>query len=190
VISFLISTLAFLKGWHTDDPYPGYGHLERSMRRSREIYVSDLDNALEELGHRRDDAIAELRDASEQVRMGIGEAVDALFGQSTLGAHLTAFLDQCDVKVGYLLAVYRDANRSARSTPAPKSFDKGYKYPQFKLPTIDTSRRATAEAEASRVTATVENAVRDIFEQFDAARKAFDVTRTVQGESLPPPGAS
>ena len=185
VISLLVSVLSFLKGWHTDDPYPGYGRLERSVRHARDTYVSNLENALEELGQRRDDAISELRDASEQVRQGIGEAVDALFGQSTLGAHLAAFLDQCDVKVAYLLAVYRDANRAARSTPSPKCFDKGYRFPSFKLPTVETSRRETAEAEAARVTATVENAVQDIFEQFDSARKAFDVTRIVQGEAAP-----
>jgi hypothetical protein len=180
LIGVLISVLAFRKGWHTDDPHPGYGRVERAVKVARDQYVTELDLALDDLAKTRDGAIADLQDANEQVRQGIGEAIDTLFGQSTLGAHLQTFLDQCDVKVAHLLAVYRDANRAARSTPAPKSFDKAFKFSPFKLQPIETARRENAEAEAAKVTATVEAAVRDIFTQFDEARKAFDVARVVQ----------
>lgn len=180
VIGVIISTLAFRKGWHTDDPHPGYGRVERAVKVARDHYVSELDLALDDLAKTRDGAIADLQDANEQVRQGIGEAIDTLFGQSTLGAHLQTFMEQCDVKVAHLLATYRDANRAARTEPAPKSFDKAFKFPPFKLQAIETSRRDTAEAEAAKVTATVEGAVRDIFQQFEEARKAFDVARVVQ----------
>ena len=180
LIGMLISVLAFRKGWHTDDPHPGYGRVERAVKVARDHYVNDLDLALEDLAKTRDAAIGDLQDANEQVRQGIGEAIDTLFGQSTLGAHLQTFLDQCDVKVAHLLAVYRDANRAARNTPAPKSFDKPFKFAPFKLQAVETARREGAEAEAAKVTATVEAAVRDIFTQFEDARKAFDVARVVQ----------
>lgn len=182
-IGLLISTLAFRKGWHTDDPYPGYGRVERSLEDARNAYASALDATLETLAVQRDEAISELRDASEQVRQGIAEAIDTLFGHSALGAHLRSFLDQCDVKVAHLLAVYRDANRSTRTQAAPKSFDKPFKFPAFKAAPVDMSRRESAEAEAAKVTASVEAAVRDIFDQFEAARLAFDVTRVVQGDA-------
>lgn len=181
-IGALISILSFRKGWHSDDPYPGYGRVERALTTARARYVDELGNALDNLAERRDEAIEELQDASEQVRQGISEAVDALFGQSALSSHLRSFLDQCDVKVAHLLAVYRDANRAARTTPAPKSFDKGYKFPPFKPQAVDESRRDTAKEEAARVTATVDAAVRNIFEQFEVARQEFDVTRVVQDE--------
>lgn len=179
-IGLLISVIAFRKGWHTDDPYPGYGRLERSLSRARSVYQSALLNALEDLKDRRDQAIEELQDANEQVRNGISEAIDALFGQSALGAHMTTFLEQCDVKTAHLLAVYRDANRAARKDTPPKSFDKAYKFSAFKPESLELSRRKNAEAEAARVTATVEGAIKEIFEQFETARLNFDVTRTVQ----------
>ena len=179
ILGVLISTLAFRKGWHTDDPHPGYGRVERAVRDAREAYVSELDLALDDLAKIRDQAIADLQDANEQVRQSIGEAIDTLFGQSTLGAHLQTFLEQCDVKTAHLLAIYRDANRAARKTPAPKSFDRPYKFAPFNLKPIETARRENAESEAAKVTATVEAAVRDIFQQFDEARRAFDVARVV-----------
>jgi hypothetical protein len=156
---------------------------------ARDRYVTELDLALDDLAKTRDGAIADLQDANEQVRQGIGEAIDTLFGQSILGAHLQTFLDQCDVKVAHLLAVYRDANRANRTTPAPKSFDRPFKFPPFKLQPIETARRESAEVEAAKVTATVEAAVRDIFTQFDEARKAFDVARIVQANDNASRGA-
>lgn len=76
--------------------------------------------------------------------------------------------------------MYRDANRAARKDPAPKSFDKIYKFGVFKPESLELSRRDNAEAEAARVTATVDAAIKEIFEQFETARLAFDVTRAVQ----------
>ena len=182
-IGLLISTISFRKGWHTDDPYPGYGRVERALKKARSNYVAELNLALEDLANHRDDAIAELQDANEQVRQGIAEAIDTLFGQSTLGAHLRSFLDQCDVKTAHLLAVYRDANRSARTEPSPKSFEKSYKFSAFKPLSVETSRRENAETEAANVAGTVQAAIKDIFEQFENARQAFDVTRAVQTDS-------
>jgi hypothetical protein len=189
-IGLLISVLSFRKGWHSDDAYPGYGRVERDLQRARGNYEHDLDDALEDLKARRDQAIEELQDASDQVRSGISEAVDALFGQSALGSHMKAFLEQCDVKAAHLLAVYRDANHSARKEAAPKSFDKAYKFAPFKSEAIEMSRKASAESEAARVTETVDGAIKEIFEQFEIARKTFDITRAVQQDGVPPAGVN
>lgn len=181
-LGVFISTIAFRKGWHTDDAYPGYGRVERQLKVARANYVAKLGAALDDLTDHRDEAISNLQDANEQVRQGIAEAVDTLFGQSTLGAHLQSFLDQCDVKTAHLLAVYRDANRASRSTPAPKSFDKAWKFPAFKPQAIEIARKDAAEAETANVAATVQAGVKDIFDQFEIARKEFEVTRTVQAD--------
>ncbi|MFT4013647.1 MAG: hypothetical protein QM682_09635 [Paracoccus sp. (in: a-proteobacteria)] len=185
----LISTLAFRKGWHTDDPYPGYGPVERRLEQARLRYEEDLHSALDELQKRRDDAIEELQDANEQVRDGITEAVDSLFGQSSLGAHLRSFLDQCDLKAAHLLATYRDANLAERTAPAPASFQQPYAFPPFEPEAVDASRRQAAEVEAARVKATVETAISEIFEQFEQARQVFNVTDDVELDG-PKPGRS
>lgn len=179
-LGLLISTLAFRKGWHTDDPYPGYGPVERSLDQARLRYEEELHAALDDLQRRRDDAIDELQDANEQVRDGITEAVDSLFGQSSLGAHLRTFLEQCDLKAAHLLAVYRDANLAARTDPAPASFNKAYIFPAFDPEPVDASRRDLAESEAARVKTTVEAAINEIFSEFENARQVFSVTDEVE----------
>lgn len=184
-IGIFISVLSFRKGWHIDDPYPGYGRVERALESARSNYESELNFALERLQDRRDRAIAELQEANDEVRNGISDAINALFGQSTLSSHLKTFLEQCDVKTAHLLAKYRDANRASRTTPAPKSFDKPYKFSPFKLEPVETDKKAKAEAESDRVQKLVDATIRDIFGRFESARKEFEVTRRVQGNEPP-----
>ncbi len=185
-LGLLISTLAFRKGWHTDDPYPGYGPVERSLDQARLRYEGELDEALRDLQTRRDEAIDALQDANDQVRDAISEAVDALFGQSSLGAHLQAFTAQCDLKVAHLLAIYRDANIAARKEPAPKGFAQPFRFPEFTPDAVDLSRRSMAEAEAARVKATVDAAIAAIFTEFETARQVFHVTDEVEAGGVKP----
>ena len=179
-LGLLISTVAFRKGWHTDDPYPGYGPVERRLEQARLRYEEELHAALDDLQKRRDDAITELQDANEQVRDGITEAVDSLFGQSSLGAHLRSFLEQCDLKAAHLLAIYRDANLASRTEAAPPSFGTPYAFPAFDPEPVDGARRQRAESEAERVKATVESAISEIFAEFESARQMFSVTDDVE----------
>ena len=182
-IGALISMLSFRKGWHTDDPYPGYGRVDRALEEARAEYEGALELALTELKVRRDQAIEDLQAANEEVRRGIGEAIDALFGQSALGSHLKTFLEQCDVKCAHLLAIYRDANIAVRTEPKPGSFDRAHIFGAFKPEPVDSSRKKAAEAEAAKVAATVETATRAIFDLFDAARREFAVTAEAQRPS-------
>lgn len=179
-LGLLISIISFRKGWHTDDPYPGYGPVERDLDKARLRYETDLDEALRDLQARRDEAITSLQEANDDVRDAITEAVDSLFGQSSLGAHLQSFTEQCDMKVAHLLAIYRDANMAARADPAPASFKTTFRFPEFRPEPIDSSRRAMAEAEADKVKKTVDEAVQGIFAEFENARQMFSVTDDVE----------
>lgn len=180
VLGVLVSFLAFLKGRHTDDSYPGYGHVARTLHLARHDYESALEQAITALKEHRDAAISDLQDANEEVRRGISDSIDALFGQSSLGSHLGTFLEQCDIKVAVLLATYRDANRAARKTPEPASFSQGYKFQSFKPETIQSARKSTAEGEAVRVAELVDRTVKEIFDEFETSLKAFEDIDVVQ----------
>lgn len=135
---------------------------------------------LAELTEKRDLAIDELRDADSQVREGISEAIDALFGQTTLNSHLVGFLDQCDVKLAHLLAIYRDANRVARNDAEPQSFTASHKFSSFQPAKVEDGRKNNAEAEADRVSETVDAAIKNIFETYDAAIREFRLPEAIQ----------
>ncbi|MFC0200344.1 BAR domain-containing protein [Paracoccus rhizosphaerae] len=186
----LISIFAFIKGWYAFDPFPGYSKVERDLANARADHAGHFEDAISELTDKRDQAIDELRDADQQVRDGISQAIDALYGHSTLNAHLEGFLDQCDTKVAYLLAVYRDANITARTEPAPPSFSTGHTFPGFRTAiTADEGRKKTAEEEAQKITQAVESAIRQIFESFKSAVVEFQLPEEVQ-RGVSPSGPS
>jgi hypothetical protein len=114
VLGLLITLLAALKTYHSMDPYPGYAKEEASVRRSRAVYADTLTQAIAQLDESRDEAINTLKDVNQQMRIGITEAVDALYGQTSLKSELDRFLEHCDEKANLLLETYRDANRRAR----------------------------------------------------------------------------
>ncbi|MDQ7774943.1 MAG: hypothetical protein Q4615_03065 [Paracoccus aminovorans] len=184
-IGLLISILAFMKGMHARDPFPGYAQVEMELDQARAEHERDLSRAIGELTEKRDLAIDELRDADRQVREGISEAIDALFGQTALNSHLEAFLDQCDSKLAHLLAIYRDANRSARSEAEPPSFALPNKFTPFVPSKVEDGRKHTAEVEADRVSETVDTAIKGIFETYNAAIREFRLPEDIQrGEHL------
>ncbi|WP_158972335.1 hypothetical protein [Chachezhania sediminis] len=180
-IGTMISIFAFLKGWHAFDPFPGYSRIESDLKQAREDHSRHFEEAIEELTEKRDLAIEELRDADQQVRDGISQAIDALYGHSSLNFHLENFLDQCDKAVTHLLAVYRDANVAARTEDIPPSFALNHAFAAFRPTELkDDARRRNAEAEAERVTAAVEAAIREIFANFQIAVTEFRLPEEVQ----------
>ena len=184
-IGLTISILAFIKGWHATDPFPGYAGIEIELKNARDAHENDLQDAVAELTEKRDDAIDELRDADRQVREGISDAVDALFGQSALNAHLLAFLDQCDTKLAYLLALYRDANRGARTEVEPKSFAEKHNFTAYVPSQTDDGRRKIAEDEADRIGETVDKAIQRIFTTYDEAIREFRLPEEIQRGEQP-----
>ena len=58
------------------------------VTRARDEYAASLTQAIADLDAGRDAAIDELRDANQEMRLWIREAVDALYGQSSLRSEL------------------------------------------------------------------------------------------------------
>ena len=82
--------------------------------------------------------------------------------------------------MAHLLAVYRDANRNARTEPAPPSFARVHRFAAFTPARIEDGRKTNAEAEAAKVTETVDAAIADIFAQFENARREFRLPEEIQ----------
>lgn len=159
LVGLVAAILVGLKTYHSIDPYPGYPAVFRSVSQARDLYAETLDHAIRDLDAARDAAIDQLRDANQQMRLWIREAVDALYGQSSLRSELDRFLAHCDDKAGVLLATYRDANRAARDTPAPAHFGARFAFPEVLLPRPAEAARDDAVAEQQRVSALVSEAI-------------------------------
>jgi hypothetical protein len=123
VIALLIGIFAIARGAHWDDPYPGYGPRHRRVEEARE--------RAEEIAQRLAADVDAAKDAADQGLAAINtqstQAVGALrqaIARTQDNAAIWDFTVAEMIATGRdAIEIYRDANREARTTAPPRSFD-------------------------------------------------------------------
>jgi hypothetical protein len=162
-VGLLISVAIYWKTYQFGDPYPGYGQIARQLRAARQKYANRIESSIDSVLQQRDEAVSELREVQDLMAATIEDSIQALTGQANINAHLQAFLEQCDLKVNELLAVYRDENRIYRSTEAPARFDQSYKFPPFKPEASETVDLDEAKRENTAIGESIKTSIDEIF---------------------------
>jgi hypothetical protein len=165
----LISFISFLKGFHLDDPYPGYGRVVRRLQAARQDYADEVEAAHDELLEKRDAAKENLEDAGTVARDEINEAVDVGYASQGLAGQRDVFLGHCEDVANRLLTIYREANVTARTTPAPAHFARAHRFAEGKDRHAEADRQDRARDAVRRIETAVEKAVQDIFAAFDTS---------------------
>ncbi|WP_143570189.1 hypothetical protein [Thalassovita mediterranea] len=184
LLGLFISIISFLKGYNHSDPYPGYSKVAADVVDAREEYVNYLEDSIETLAEHRDDAVNGLRAANDEVHRNINDSVDALYGQKALQSNLNPFLEQCNIAANYILAVYRDSNKAARTDNPPAYFNTSYTFEPFKVPDEEIERRQEAEEQAKEVSELVNTSIQEIFEVFHEAVKAHYEIDELEGTHI------
>lgn len=123
IIALLIGIFAIARGAHWDDPYPGYGPRHRRMEEARERaqeLALGLSHDVDEAKEAADEALNEIAAKSTEwvgaLRRAIARTQDnAAAWDFTAAEMVTEGRDAIEI--------YRDANREARTEPAPGYFD-------------------------------------------------------------------
>ena len=123
LVGVFVFGLTVYKSYTADDRFPGYGAKHRKERDLRDSYQDDLEDALDRLNSQRNEAkaaIDEIKSRYEMDQAGWQAALDRL--NMVVDAY-PENLRQYNSDLVYLLAAYRDANLSTRSSPPPSFFD-------------------------------------------------------------------
>ena len=169
LLGFFISVIALLKGYHSSDPCPGYSKVAQDLIDARNDYIDHLEDSIAKLAEHRDDAVVALQEARDEVERQVRDSVDALYGQKALQSNLYPFLEQCNIAANYLLSIYRDSNKAARSDDPPAYFQQEFLFEAFTSPVAEDEQRTEAEKQARDVSLLVENSVKEIFAVFHKA---------------------
>lgn len=153
LVGLFVFALTAYKSYTADDSFPGYGAKHRKERDLRYSYQYDLEEALKGLKSQRDDATAaidEIKSRYEMDRAGWKAAQDRL---EMVVNDYPMNLKQYNKYLAHLLAAYRDANLSTRTTRPPSFFDRELtidedviEVPKFEVPNApewgDISKKA------------------------------------------------
>jgi hypothetical protein len=123
VLAFVFGIFASYKGYRVDDPYPGYGELDRELKRRREIYEAAkaeycrlvdqvFDRTLQEQAH----LLSEVKSNIEYYQQLSSRTEDL---RRTFIRDAAEIQDACNI----VLKGYRQTNLRVRVSPAPTYFN-------------------------------------------------------------------
>lgn len=170
-LGLLFAFSAFWKGYTFDDPHPGYGAVYRRAVAARENYREEHDALFGELEEIKEETVSALKDGIGRLPLFPQLAAQARAERAGLLQDFRSYESSVETAANQLLAAYRDANRNARTTPAPAHFDQRWTLPHSLLTSAEV-KTLTAEAEARPEN--VEAIVSDLHQLSEAVLQEYD----------------
>ena len=159
------------KWYRRDDPYPGYGELERQLGSKKDAYAEAWRGEQDALNDIHEGYQSQLKDIRHQLVVKQSKWREICGRGDKLVTDYPTNLGQYQHDLDFLLAAYRTANRSARNTQPPAHFDDAVRVdesllaaPQFHPPQ-ETSLGGVAEK--------VNGAIQALQEDYRKARRKY-----------------
>ncbi len=174
-IGFIFSLVAMYDGVVFTDPYPGYAGVEKRWTEANRKYREGKSELVDRLRIIRDGAIEAMNAAARDLSVRRGEFDGILKGRSRLAQRLVEHQNHIGRTCNALLTVYREANRRARHTPAPKHFDRPYEIERV-IPASEGTEETARERLRQSITESqqiLEAQIKAIHEAFEAAAKTY-----------------
>jgi hypothetical protein len=125
-LGFVFSLIAMADGLMFFDPYMGYAALDRRWIEATRRFADTRGELIERLRDIRQDATEVMNDAARDLSVRRSEYDSLLQGRARLAQRFDQHQNQIEQTGRALLEIYREANRKARSTPAPAYFTRPY----------------------------------------------------------------
>ena len=125
-IGFIFSLIAMADGLMFFDPYMGYAGLERRWIDASDRFARTRSELIERLRDIREDATEAMNAAARDLSVRRSEYDSLLQGRNRLAQRFSQHQNQIEQAGRALLEIYREANRQARSSPAPAYFSRAY----------------------------------------------------------------
>lgn len=161
---------AVSKGYHMDDPYPGYGAIDRHRAEAE----GDLHDAEQELydsaADVRDECTRDISSSIERLRGADAQRQQLIAGRARLLADFRAHEDHLEQAYTQLLAEYREANKAKRTDPAPVRFAERFTFASSVLDQADMKLLTTDPApthEASQLIDELDRLRSKVFTAYD-----------------------
>lgn len=180
-VGLLVVCIATFKGYTWTDSFPGYATVYGRYRRQTARYLSLIDQLVSDLQKRNADARDEIREVLIDINRSSQEYGTVIAQRTRFVDQYNAYLDGLQRTGDGLLQTYRSANRQARSTQAPSTFNKPWQ-PRWSRELVgkDTSgkeRKAAADELIEAITASQERLLivfREALAQYERLRDVRD----------------
>ena len=174
-IGFIFSLIAMADGLMFFDPYMGYAGLERRWIEATRLFANARSELIERLRDIREDATEAMNEAARDLSVRRSEYDALLQGRERLAQRFAQHQNQIEQAARALLEIYREANRKARTTPAPDYFAKPYAMERitYSAAEPDSSAREHLRKMIADTQELLNQQIKAIHEAFDSAVKTY-----------------
>jgi hypothetical protein len=165
IISALI---AMMEGWLWEEPYPGYGEVAKHLRDAQSHYHDMVEEKLDYLKSVQEEFVGRIQVERSRLRDRRQEIPYIIQERQRLAGRFKTHLGHLQDVGRQALTVYRDANRHARTTPAPKRFDEPWGLNGFG-PIELTNIPAIPEAEYAKANKALEDSINKLQTAYEEA---------------------
>ncbi len=123
LLGVLFFGIASWKWLQRDDPYPDYGRRDREIRKLSKSYIASYDQAKAVLDKALDNTNSQLRDILHKLQIQKSHWKETCARGEKIVENYQINMAQYQHDLDYLLSIYRDENRIARTEPAPPHFE-------------------------------------------------------------------
>jgi hypothetical protein len=148
ILGLLTGFGAAYTAYRAEDPYPGYGALYRRHEQRCQEYADEVESARDALEQVRDKAVKEANDTRGELARQFRQRGTMLSGRANFVKRFEEHEGYLEQTANTLLAIYRTANRQARSTPTPAHFEQHWQIRRTELPPETSSFLSEIEIQA------------------------------------------
>ena len=174
-IGIIFSLVAMSDGLLFTDPYPGYAGVEKRWHEADRKYREGKQELVDRLRMIREGAIEAMNAAARDLSVRRGEFDGILKGRSRLAQRFAEHQNHIGRTCNALLTIYRESNRRARHTAAPKYFDKPFEIERVILAGDGTDETARERLRQSIIESQqiLEAQIKAIHDAFEASAKTY-----------------
>lgn len=127
IIGMMFVIVALLKGYKSDDVYPGFGEIDRKFKNAAN-YRDKRIAAIKAINRIIDSSTSQAADLSKDAKRQIKHYKSSLLQSETVAADFAKFISSAENVCNKALWKYREANNSVRSTKPPSYFSQKHSF--------------------------------------------------------------
>ena len=167
-VGLTFSLIAAADGLLFFDPYIGYAGIERRWLEASRTYTERKTALIDDLRDIRDDSTDAMNQAASDLAVRRSEYDAILQARLRLSQRFVEHQNQLERTARSLIAIYREANYRARTTPPPDYFERSYVLDRI------PSAIEPKPADADRLEEKIDEARAILTKQINAIHEAFD----------------
>jgi hypothetical protein len=150
IIGILFVIIAMIKGYKSDDIYPGFGEIHRQFKSASNHHGKRIE-AMKEIKKIINDGISQATSLIKEAKREIGNYKDSIQQSEEVALNFSKHLQTAENVSNNELWKYREANSRVRSTKPPAYFKERYTFKKHSIEVDLTTEKVTCKQIETRL---------------------------------------